>query len=144
MANWHYSYWSSGTCGPSHGQAAGAHEILIAPTGNIALEFDAEKKKYNFLFLPMFNDNMQSLGAVQGDSVLNEGCDDAETRSEIKTGLFPGGEERIESMIPPFDNGPSGANIVRDLPPTFGPLSGSSAHSVKVTFNGELNGTYNI
>lgn len=144
MASWHYSYYRDGTCGPNHGQAGGNHEILVGTFGTVNLEFDAEKKKYNFMFVPIFGDTDQSLGKVQGSYVINEGCEKMEARYDIKDGFFPGYEESIKEMTPPWDNGPSGANIVEDLPTTFGPISGSFPHAVKVDYHGNLTGSYNV
>lgn len=141
MASLHYSYWSSGTYGPNRGQAGGTGEAMIS--GNIQLEFDAEKKKYNFLFAPGIFDTPATAFAVRGEAVINEGSD-SERRDPIERGFSGGDSEQIVSMDPPFASGPLGANIVGDLPASFGPISGVSRHNVKVNFRGEISGTYVI
>ena len=140
MARLHYSYWDSGTDGPNWEQAGGSGVATIG--GNIQLEFDAEKKKYNFLFMPGVFDNPSTVTAVRGAGVLNEGSK-SENRYTVERGIDSAHAEII-SMVPPLGGGPMGANIVGDLPASFGPISGVSHHIIKARFHGDVSGTYVI
>jgi hypothetical protein len=141
MSSLQYSYWATGTMGPNWAQASGSGQAMIG--GNIQLEFDAKKKKYNFLFLPGIFDGPATVTAVTGVAVINEGSE-LERRDPIERSLTGGDSEQVTSVVPPFASGPMGANIVGNLPATFGPLSGVSIHNIKANFHGDIQGTYTI
>jgi hypothetical protein len=134
-----YSYMTPDPNGSNnHGSAAGTGEIWL--DGNIALEFDAEKKKYSFLFNPTINDSAQSEHAIQGSETLNEGSNSEEHR-KIDRAFFPG-FEHFNSFEPPYVNGPSGANYVEDIPQNFGVISGGSTHKITADWISNVTGTY--
>jgi len=99
MSSLQYSYWATGTMGPNWAQANGRGQAMIG--GNIQLEFDAKKKKYNFLFMPGIFDGPATATAVTGVEVRNEGSEE-ERQDPIERSLTGGDSEQIMSADPPF------------------------------------------